>query len=250
MSNNLSNCEVQSFIIDKESQNPTKSTRMCSRSKILKALALGGALILTVIIIVLISKNKNSINDSSTEKFDTNLSTTNGEIIPGIEQLTETTISPSDARKIIETIDDPFNNFSSTIPSISKSVSHHSITSSRLLTSPPNNKKLSEEDYEDLEDDYFETSTTTTSTTPRPPSKLMQHPNYRKFNIKCGTVQSTDRIQNSQETKLFEHPWMIVLVLLNKTSKEEIVSCGGTLLNEKMILTAAHCIRNEEDLEM
>uniref|UniRef100_A0A2Y9D3Z2 Peptidase S1 domain-containing protein n=1 Tax=Anopheles quadriannulatus TaxID=34691 RepID=A0A2Y9D3Z2_ANOQN len=54
----------------------------------------------------------------------------------------------------------------------------------------------------------------------------------------CGAY-SADRIAFGQEARLFEFPWMALLM----PSSGQFV-CGGTLINRRYVLTAAHCIKN------
>ena len=54
---------------------------------------------------------------------------------------------------------------------------------------------------------------------------------------KCGVVQRRSRIVGGEETEVSEYPWQAGLV--DKGSSK--VWCGGSLLNSKWVLTAAHC---------
>ena len=53
----------------------------------------------------------------------------------------------------------------------------------------------------------------------------------------CGVVQRGTRIVGGQETEVSEYPWQAGLVNKGSTS----VWCGGSLVNSKWVLTAAHC---------
>ncbi|CAG9841118.1 unnamed protein product [Diabrotica balteata] len=48
------------------------------------------------------------------------------------------------------------------------------------------------------------------------------------------------RIFGGYEAKIEDHPWIVELRLLSKHY------CGGTLLNEDTVLTAAHCLDSYE----
>uniref|UniRef100_A0A182ITB3 Uncharacterized protein n=1 Tax=Anopheles atroparvus TaxID=41427 RepID=A0A182ITB3_ANOAO len=54
----------------------------------------------------------------------------------------------------------------------------------------------------------------------------------------CGDY-SEDRIAFGNNAKLFQYPWMALL----RSGGEWI--CGGTLINERYVLTAAHCVKNK-----
>uniref|UniRef100_A0A182Y9V8 Peptidase S1 domain-containing protein n=1 Tax=Anopheles stephensi TaxID=30069 RepID=A0A182Y9V8_ANOST len=56
----------------------------------------------------------------------------------------------------------------------------------------------------------------------------------------CGSY-SEDRIAFGQDAKLFQYPWMALL----KPRVGNFV-CGGTLINERYVLTAAHCLKNND----
>uniref|UniRef100_A0A182PAL6 Peptidase S1 domain-containing protein n=1 Tax=Anopheles epiroticus TaxID=199890 RepID=A0A182PAL6_9DIPT len=52
----------------------------------------------------------------------------------------------------------------------------------------------------------------------------------------CGAY-TDDKISFGQDAKLFQYPWMALL-----RSKAGSFFCGGTLINERYVLTAAHCL--------
>ncbi|XP_058117983.1 CLIP domain-containing serine protease B4-like [Anopheles ziemanni] len=56
----------------------------------------------------------------------------------------------------------------------------------------------------------------------------------------CG-IQLTDRIFGGQPTQLDEFPWA-VLIEYQKPNGRYGFHCGGSLINERYVLTAAHCI--------
>jgi len=74
---------------------------------------------------------------------------------------------------------------------------------------------------------------------------LAKHPNFSKINKKeCGidrTKQSSSRIIGGSESKKGEFPW---LALLRRTPYTNWM-CGGSLINELWVLTAAHCVTEE-----
>ena len=62
----------------------------------------------------------------------------------------------------------------------------------------------------------------------------------------CGVVQRGTRIVGGQETEVSEYPWQAGLVNKGSTS----VWCGGSLLNSKWVLTAAHCTHDVQANEI
>ncbi|KAG5673019.1 hypothetical protein PVAND_003097 [Polypedilum vanderplanki] len=69
------------------------------------------------------------------------------------------------------------------------------------------------------------------------------HRNYHLFNHKtCGLTESiVPRIFGGKVARFLSHPWMVVLYAkINSTYK---FACGGTLISENLVLTAAHCIK-------
>ncbi|XP_046402808.1 serine protease easter-like isoform X2 [Ischnura elegans] len=84
------------------------------------------------------------------------------------------------------------------------------------------------------------------STTPPPASDnevtedVRSHPNLRLLRLDiCGPV-SEDRIINGQEASLMELPWMALLGYTVRSGSP--FKCGGSIINERYILTAAHCV--------
>lgn len=53
----------------------------------------------------------------------------------------------------------------------------------------------------------------------------------------CGFHASDDRIFGGERTGVDEFPWMVALEY-----KDAGVRCGGSLINKRFILTAAHCV--------
>ncbi|RZC43210.1 uncharacterized protein BDFB_002243, partial [Asbolus verrucosus] len=75
-----------------------------------------------------------------------------------------------------------------------------------------------------------------------PPPDVSRHRNIKLLPYNCGLMDTTNRIVYGNKTSLFEYPWMTLLSY--RTQRGPDFKCGGTIINEKYILTAAHCITN------
>ncbi|KAG5896191.1 hypothetical protein JTB14_016965 [Gonioctena quinquepunctata] len=93
--------------------------------------------------------------------------------------------------------------------------------------------------------------TVTTAPAPRPgnqvesPPDVSSHRNYRLLPEECGYLDSGDKIRNGINASLNEFPWMALLSYRSRSGPE--FKCGASIINERYILTAAHCISNLND---
>ncbi|CAH1637696.1 unnamed protein product [Spodoptera littoralis] len=71
------------------------------------------------------------------------------------------------------------------------------------------------------------------------PSFVESHLNLGLLPLQCGNIES-DRIWGGNRTRLYEMPWMVLLSY--DSARGPKLSCGGSLINERYVLTAAHCV--------
>ncbi|KAL0270401.1 UNVERIFIED_CONTAM: hypothetical protein PYX00_007823 [Menopon gallinae] len=58
----------------------------------------------------------------------------------------------------------------------------------------------------------------------------------------CG-IEVSDKIIGGEDTKLDEFPWMALLHFSTRNGQDRGHGCGGSLINDRYVLTAAHCIK-------
>ncbi|CAD6997589.1 unnamed protein product [Ceratitis capitata] len=59
---------------------------------------------------------------------------------------------------------------------------------------------------------------------------------------KCGKIRLTERIFGGTATDIDEFPWTVLLIYYKGAQNEVGFHCGGSLINDRYVLTAGHCV--------
>jgi len=69
------------------------------------------------------------------------------------------------------------------------------------------------------------------------------HGDYQNQDCRCGIAQRKARIIGGRETEVNEYPWQVWLAI--KAGRMWQFTCGGSVINNRWILTAGHCFEDK-----
>lgn len=78
----------------------------------------------------------------------------------------------------------------------------------------------------------------------------MSHASWKFLpNTTCGNSAPVDRIIGGTKATLGQYPWLVRLGYSVPCRSEPIFQCAGTLINERYVVTAGHCVHNLPQLK-
>ncbi|XP_072392613.1 trypsin-1-like [Diabrotica undecimpunctata] len=79
---------------------------------------------------------------------------------------------------------------------------------------------------------------------------ITKHKNYGLLPTDCGYIDYSDlidiRVTHGEDAGLYEFPWMSLLSF--RIGNIRVFRCGGSIINNRYILTAAHCLEDKSNL--
>jgi secreted trypsin-like serine protease len=70
------------------------------------------------------------------------------------------------------------------------------------------------------------------------------------FPVKCGLVMTADKISGGKKADLGQFPWMALLGYRQRGIDYTQFLCGGSIITDSYVMTAAHCISLDRRLEL
>ena len=77
-------------------------------------------------------------------------------------------------------------------------------------------------------------------------SRFSRHPNRNSLVTECPAVQIENRIVGGEEAPIGRYPWLALLGYGRTRNEGNLTwECGGVLIGDQFVLTAAHCIDDD-----